>query len=467
MSQGIAYQAALLFLTGSLPGSINPETVRWRGHFYQRVSHCYQPVSDEAVQTELTRWLARNVSARTDARGNAQPLSSTFIRDAMLALQTETAIDDSVSPGSWITPPPAGAVGPYLAMPEGVLDLGRLQGGNPAVLPGSRDFFTLTALPVVPAPTPDCPCWSSFLCATFPGGEPVVQLLQELFGYCLWPDCRYEQFFVLQGPANSGKSTVAETLQALFGGASVAALPLERFGERFALAGLVGKMANIVFDASEIDRVAEGTLKTLVSGEPVTVEQKHCPVDSLRLTAKHVFVTNVLPRFHDTSDGLWRRLALIPFERVCPPEARDPELKARLRAELPGIAAWALQGLARLRQQGRFSTFERAQGLLAEYRQESNPVALFLAAECAADPDGRVGRQALYARYRDWAAANGHAALSSTKFYRKVRALYPQPEEEVRDGHGGDRMFIGLRLAENPDVVQQFRVLTETQAEGA
>jgi putative DNA primase/helicase len=175
----------------------------------------------------------------------------------------------------------------------------------------------------------------------------------------------------------------------------------------------------------------------------------------------------VLPRFHDTSDGIWRRLALVPFERVCPPEERDPELKARLRAELPGIAAWALQGLARLRHQERFTSFGRAQGLLAEYRQESNPVALFIAAECVPAPDERVGRKALYARYKEWAGANGHAALSSTKFYREVRALYPQPEEEVRDGHGGDRMFIGLSLAESPDVVQQFRLLAETRAEGA
>jgi putative DNA primase/helicase len=302
---------------------------------------------------------------------------------------------------------------------------------------------------------------------TFGDCPRALLVLQEVCGYCLLPDNRFEKFAIMYGPANTGKSTAAQTLQALLGDGNTGSLPLERFAERFALSALVGKMANVVFDASEIDKVAEGTLKALVSGETVTVEEKHQAVTTQRLTAKHVFVTNVLPRFTDTTDGLWRRLILLPFERVRLPEQQDRSLKSRLRVELPAIAAWALAGLARLLQLDGFSPFERGEQLIGEYRQESNPVAVFLAAECVIDADGRVGRQTLYVRYRDWAKANGFLPLSVTKFNREVRALHPQPEEEVRDGHGGDRMFIGLRLSESADVLQQFRLLQGGQAEGA
>src|SRR5262249_40338199 len=102
MSLGLAYQAALTFLASNLPGSVTPELVRWHNHFYQQVGPRYQPVSDDAVQTMLTRWLARNAGTRTDANGKIKPVSSTFVRDAMLAVRSETAIGDSVSPGSWI-----------------------------------------------------------------------------------------------------------------------------------------------------------------------------------------------------------------------------------------------------------------------------------------------------------------------------------------------------------------------------
>jgi putative DNA primase/helicase len=320
---------------------------------------------------------------------------------------------------------------------------------------------------VTPDPEASCPEWLAFLASAFPEKPSAVQLLQELFGYCLWPDCRFEKFVIFTGPGNSGKSTAAETLQALLGEGNTCALPLERFGDRFALPSLIAKLANIVFDASEIDRSAEGVLKAMVSGEPVTVEEKHHPVRTMRLTAKHLFVTNILPRFHDTSDGLWRRLLLIPFERVCPPEQRDPSLKGRLREELPAIAQWALRGLARLLHETTFTTFERGSRLVSECRHESNPVALFLASECVTEPGARAGRQRTYARYRQWAAANGHAIMSVTRFNREVRAIYPQPEEEVRERRGGDRMFVGFRLHDENDLVQQFRALSDGQTQEA
>jgi putative DNA primase/helicase len=466
VSQGLAYHAALTYLTSNVPGDKTPPTVRWRCHYYQWGGALYRPVTDEVLEADLTRWLARNPAAR-DEGGKVRPVTKTFLRDAMLAVRSETTIGDEILPGTWLNTPPAGATGPFVATPGGILDLGQVGDAGAAIWPSNANFFTLASLPVTPDAAAGCPKWLSFLAETFPAGPEAVRLLQEVFGYCLWPGCDYERFVIIHGGGKTGKSTIGGTLQALLGEGNVGALPLERFGERFALAGLVGKLANVVFDASEIDRTAEGTLKALVSGEPVTVEHKHAAVTSMRLLAKQIFITNVLPRFHETSNGLWRRLTLIPCDSVCPDDRCDVDLKAKLREELPGIAHWALQGLARLRQQGGFTVFEGGTVRAAEYRQESNPVAVFVSAECVAEPDGRVGRRVLYAAYRQWATANGHAPLSSTKFYGEVRALVPQPAEEVRDGRGGDRVFVGVRLREDPDVVHQFKLLAGDRAEGA
>jgi P4 family phage/plasmid primase-like protien len=467
MSQGLAYRAALQFLASSVPGNTTPETVRWRGHYYQYDGTRYRPVTDETVEAAVTRWLARNPAACVEDGGKVRAITKTLIRDVTLAVRSEATISDALLPGTWIENRPAGAVGPFLATPGGILDLGQLDEGGAHLWPNDPNFFTMASLPVTPDPDAGCSHWLHFLAETFPAGPDAVRLLQETFGYCLWPGCDYETFFMFFGGGGTGKSTTAVTLQALLGEDNVSALSLERFGERFALAGLVGKTANVVFDASDIDKVAEGTLKALASGETVTVEQKHSPVTTMRLTAKHVFITNVLPRFHDTTDGLWRRLVLLPYDRVCPVEQRDHTLKNQLRAELPGIAHWALQGLARLRQQGHFTAYQRGERLTGEYRVESNAVAVFLAGEVEADAEGRVGRQELYHRYREWAQASGHTPMSSTKFYREVRAVFPQPEDEARDGRGGDRLFVGLRLRDRPDVVQQFHLLCEAPAEGA
>ena len=468
MSQGLAYRAGLNYLAGGVPSQEVVNLVRWRGQFYLWRQGCYRPASEEQIEASFVRWLARNPGSRGKS-DNIRPVTKAFVRDGMLAIRAEMSVPDNLEPGTWIKGQPEGTVGPFLAAPDGILDLARLGELDTKLIPTNPDFFTLTALPVTPDRDAGCPHWTTFLEETFPGDMEAIQTIQEAVGYCLWPDCRFETFFVLFGPGNTGKSTLAETIQAMLGKDNLGSIPLERFGERFALSALVGKLANIVFDSSEIDRAAEGTLKALVSGEPVAVEQKHSPVTTMRLSAKHIFITNILPRFHDTTDGIWRRLVLLPFETVCPPGQRAAGLKAKLRTELPGIASWALEGLARLLNQGGFTTSERGRVLTTEYREESNQVGLFLAADCVAAPAGRVGRRTLYAHYRGWAVDNGHAPLSSTKFYREVRALYPQPPGEVREERGGDRAFVGLQLRETADIVQQFRVLAIppcTKAEG-
>lgn len=458
MSQGMTYAAGLSFLAGNLPGSDAPRVKRWHGHFYLWTGTHYRSATDEEVKEFVSRWLARNPGVRT--HGNVvHEVNENLVRDVMLAVRSEAEIGAGVEPGTWIGGPPQGAVGPFLATPGGVIDLGRLDDPVAATLHNDPDFFALSALAVAPDTAAPHPRWDAYLAETFGGDLAAVNLLQEAFGYSFWPDCRFERFFLFPGPANAGKSTAVETLQAILGPANHSAITLERLGDRFSLAGLVGKLANIVTDASEVPQVAEGVLKSLVSGEPVPVEEKHQPVRTMRVTAKHFVVGNVLPRFHDTSGGMWRRVMLLPFARVRSEADSDPGLKSCLRAEAPGIAHWALRGLARLLARKGFERNEASQRLIDEYRRESNPVALFLAETCEADPDGRVGRQALYASYKAWVADNGHKPLSSTRFYREVGVVYPQPDQEVRAGRGGDRQFVGFRVSAPADPVEQLRLL--------
>ena len=75
------------------------------------------------------------------------------------------------------------------------------------------------------------------------------------------------------------------------------------------------------------------------SGDRIRVEFKyHDPSDALP-TARLIFATNELPAFLDTSEGLWRRLLVIPFEVTIPEERQERDLAGRIcRRELPGFA---------------------------------------------------------------------------------------------------------------------------------
>jgi putative DNA primase/helicase len=56
-------------------------------------------------------------------------------------------------------------------------------------------------------------------------------------------------------------------------------------------------------------------------------------------THKTVLVTNNKPVVTETSNAVWRRLRLIPFEVIIPEERQDRHLTERLVAEWPGILA--------------------------------------------------------------------------------------------------------------------------------
>jgi putative DNA primase/helicase len=213
------------------------------------------------------------------------------------------------------------------------------------------------------------------------------------------------------GEGCNGKSVACAALAGLLGTANVSNVPLERFGDRFSLASTLGRLANIAREVGEIEKVAEGQLKAITSGDPVTFERKYLsPIEAVP-TARLVFSSNNRPRFLDRSNGIWRRILLVPF-RV---EIKQEEKVAGMdkvtwwedQGELPGLLNWALTGLQRLRKQGKFTDPDICRQALAEYRTESNPVQMFLEQNCLNDPAKSVEKNFVRKQYQAWCKLYG------------------------------------------------------------
>ena len=74
-----------------------------------------------------------------------------------------------------------------------------------------------------------------------------------------------------------------------------------------------GKAANITRELSHLGKVNEGLLKSLISGEEMDVNRKHKDPIKIKSRAKLVVATNELPTFSDTTEGIWRRMILMPM----------------------------------------------------------------------------------------------------------------------------------------------------------
>jgi phage/plasmid-associated DNA primase len=109
--------------------------------------------------------------------------------------------------------------------------------------------------------------------------------------------------------------------------------------------------------------------------------------------------------------------------------------------ELPGIFNWAVEGLRRLRQNGRFTEPRLSREALETYKRESNPARTFLTEYCAADPRAAVPTSDLYFRYREYCESTGVRPLIESEFGKEVRRAYPGVER-TRVRRDGSRVWV-------------------------
>ena len=82
----------------------------------------------------------------------------------------------------------------------------------------------------------------------------------------------------------------------------------------------------------------------MTGGEPITARFMRQNFFSFTPVFKLWLVANDQPRVRGTDDAFWRRMHVIPLNIKIPSSERDPNLSSKLRAEWPGILAWAVRG---------------------------------------------------------------------------------------------------------------------------
>jgi putative DNA primase/helicase len=231
-----------------------------------------------------------------------------------------------------------------------------------------------------------------------------------------------------------------EILTAVLGAANVSHVPLEFFSERFHLAPTLGKLANIVHEFGSQKRIDEGVLKAFVAGNRMFFDRKNRPAVQARPTARLAFSTNAVPIFHDRSEGVWRRMILLPMNVAIPVDRQDPRLVETLNQELPGIFNWSLEGCRRLKQRGRFTEPDVCRTAFEDHRRECDSSGTFLEDHVAASEGGVIPCADLYDRYRDWARGNGFESVNSSQLGKAMTKRFPRCRRHRQST--GDRLWV-------------------------
>jgi hypothetical protein len=110
------------------------------------------------------------------------------------------------------------------------------------------------------------------------------------------------------------------------------------------LAALRGARLVTSVETEEGRRWAESRIKTLTGGDKIAARFMRQDFFEYTPQFKLVIAGNHKPGLRSVDEAIRRRFNLVPFTLTIPPEERDELLPEKLKAELPGILNWMIEG---------------------------------------------------------------------------------------------------------------------------
>jgi putative DNA primase/helicase len=269
----------------------------------------------------------------------------------------------------------------------------------------------------------EAPVWGAFLGRVLPS-ESLRRFVQKLCGYALTGDVSEQILPFLYGTGANGKSTLVNTVLAMMGDYGQQAAPdllLAKKGSHpTELADLLGARLVASVEVEDGRRMAESLIKQLTGGERVKARYMRQDFFEFDPTHKAFLVANHKPEIRGTDHAIWRRIKLVPFDVTIPDTEKDERLPEKLRDELPGILAWAVEGCLLWQGEG-LGEPEEVKTATEGYRAEMDVLAAFIEDRCFVGDRASALASRLWEEYRDWCGENGEDAGTQHKFGRRLR----------------------------------------------
>lgn len=336
---------------------------------------------------------------------------------------------------------------------------------NPHIThPITDQFYTRRYLSYDFDPTANEEIWYDFLVDIACSDVEIINLLQQWCGYLLLPTLKYHKFLLCTGNGSNGKGVFFDSLTCALGANNVSNVPLIKFDNPYALFGTYGKMANMCNEnASTLAREGEAVLKEYVAGDKIYWEQKYKDAFFDYPTAKLMFATNEKPKIRDATDGIWRRLILVPFNAKFEGKSLDPDMGKKLQYPrvLATILNWMINGAKILLKNDRFDIPKVSAQAVEQYRTESDTVRMFFAEMLEVDDTEEfvIPCTWLHQQYQKWCEDNGFKyPVNNVFFGRNLAIVTPFKKNRTRYNSKRVMIYLGIKpqeeteLAENLDI---------------
>jgi len=264
------------------------------------------------------------------------------------------------------------------------------------VIGHARDQYLSKIMDVDFDPAAKRPVFDKFLCRIQP--DPALrEFLQRWFGYSLSGLTTEQKLAFFYGGGRNGKSTLMDLIARMMGPYATT-VPIESLAGSDQRKGsdatpdlvrLPGARMVRAAEPEKGQKLKEALIKQLTGGEEILVRRMQQEFVEVVPEFKLTIAGNHKPEIRGTDNGIWRRVLLVPFLESIPDEEVDPLLPKKLEAERPGILNWLLEGLQKWLEGG-LQIPEVVLEATREYREESDPVLVFLRTCCEVDGDPTV-----------------------------------------------------------------------------
>ena len=295
-------------------------------------------------------------------------------------------------------------------------------------------------------PEATCPKFDGFLDRVLP--DPGMRsYVQRALGYSMLGDGDRRSLFLICGPSGTGKSTLMNTMELLFGGygATAPSGTLRAAGKDSSspsndLHTLMGKRFVSTSETNEHTAYNEDLIKRLTGRDTIKSRKLYSEFQEWSPRCTIWLATNHPPRFSSDDDALWRRAKIVPFETVLLDEGEIPDYAHNvLIHELDGIFNWLLAGLKAYQAHG-LGEPDSVHEAVSEVRLQSDPVSRFLE-DLLSDgllvrgEDVKIRSTELYSLYTDWTRRMGERSLGSRRFTHRVSSSYTDLENVKIQGN--------------------------------
>ena len=174
------------------------------------------------------------------------------------------------------------------------------------LIPHSPSRRSTIRIPIRFDPQATCPEVEDFISEVFPNDS--FELAWEVLGDLLTPDRSIQKAICMVGEGGNGKGVFAQLAVSVVGPLNVSHFSLQRLEkDRFAVAGLYQKLANICADLPS-ERLQDSSLFKAVTGcDRITAEFKYRNPFEFTPFARLIFSANHLPASKDASTAYFDR----------------------------------------------------------------------------------------------------------------------------------------------------------------